>query len=202
MSKKSTRERLFSAACKVFADCGYQGASVESIVQKARTTKPSLYYYFKSKEDLFRSLVDYGHDERFRIMKEVCQREAHLKDQLIGILEEFFKFARAHSELTRLCFTIAFAAEREIPIRSECFKKAERNFEYLHSLFAKGIKEGVFSKRYDGRLLAAAFHGQILFFTISYILRGEPRANRRTAEQIIELFFEGAARLKRRNEQS
>jgi len=65
----STRHQVLHAALKKFADCGYEGTSVQDIVETARVTKPTLYYYFGNKAELYQALVDYAHDERRRLMQ-------------------------------------------------------------------------------------------------------------------------------------
>lgn len=47
-----TRERILSAASKLFYDDGIRGASVDAVAAKAGLTKRTLYYHFKSKDDL------------------------------------------------------------------------------------------------------------------------------------------------------
>ena len=54
-----TRQRIQRAALRLFADCGYAGASVQAMVDAAKVTKPTLYYYFKSKAGLYQSLIDW-----------------------------------------------------------------------------------------------------------------------------------------------
>lgn len=133
-------------------------------------------------------------------MKETCKKHRTLRDRLIGILDGFFEFAESHSDLTRICFYSAFAAEKEIPSREACFQKAERNFEYCHSIIKEGIKEGALSKKYDSRLLTSNFYGKILIYTISYILKRSPKVNHATSCVIVDLFLSGAAaeKIKRR----
>ena len=69
------RQRLLDAGLKQFANRGYAGASVLDIVQDAKVTKPTLYYYFESKEGLFQALVDQAMDERLRLMREAAKPE-------------------------------------------------------------------------------------------------------------------------------
>lgn len=52
------QQRLFDAAANEFADNGYEGASLNRIIDKAGMSKGSLYYYFEDKSDLFSTLVD------------------------------------------------------------------------------------------------------------------------------------------------
>ena len=47
------REEMLSAAAREFAERGYEGASVNRIIEAAGISKGTLYYYFDDKEDLF-----------------------------------------------------------------------------------------------------------------------------------------------------
>src|SRR6195256_2686231 len=47
-----TRERIISAASTLFYSEGVRGVSVDAVAAKAGLTKRTLYYHFKSKDDL------------------------------------------------------------------------------------------------------------------------------------------------------
>jgi AcrR family transcriptional regulator len=53
-----TRSRLRELALKLFAEQGYEKTSLREIAEQLGVTKAALYYYFKSKEDIVRSLVE------------------------------------------------------------------------------------------------------------------------------------------------
>ncbi len=53
----STRERLLAAALHEFSTRGHAGARVANIARKCRVNKQLLYYYFKSKEGLYRAVL-------------------------------------------------------------------------------------------------------------------------------------------------
>ncbi|HSV30617.1 MAG TPA: helix-turn-helix domain-containing protein [Atribacteraceae bacterium] len=55
--KQPAEKRILEAAEKCFAEKGFEGSRVEEIAQKAGVNKALLYYYFKSKEELFRETV-------------------------------------------------------------------------------------------------------------------------------------------------
>ena len=40
----TTRRQVLQAALKRLAECGYEGTSVQEIVEAANVTKPTLYY--------------------------------------------------------------------------------------------------------------------------------------------------------------
>ena len=48
----STRDRIVSAASKLFYGEGIRGVSVDAVAEKAGVTKRTLYYHFASKDEL------------------------------------------------------------------------------------------------------------------------------------------------------
>src|SRR5580704_7877449 len=55
---RDTRSRLRELALELFAEQGYEKTSLREIAERLGVTKAALYYYFKSKEDIVRSLVE------------------------------------------------------------------------------------------------------------------------------------------------
>ncbi len=53
-----TRDRLMAAAMDVFALKGYHGAVVDDIVAGSGTSKGAFYHYFRSKQEIFLTLLD------------------------------------------------------------------------------------------------------------------------------------------------
>lgn len=52
MTRLPTRERILNAASDLFYGEGIRAVSVDAIAEKASITKKTLYYHFKSKDDL------------------------------------------------------------------------------------------------------------------------------------------------------
>lgn len=64
------REQLIAAAARVLGEKGYERASLQEVCAAAGILPGSLYYYFKSKEDLFITV----HAEGFRQLNEAVDR--------------------------------------------------------------------------------------------------------------------------------
>jgi AcrR family transcriptional regulator len=56
--RQARRRRIQEAARTVFAERGYAGASIELIARAAQLSVGAIYLYFRSKEDLYVSLVE------------------------------------------------------------------------------------------------------------------------------------------------
>jgi AcrR family transcriptional regulator len=88
------RERLLTVAAQEFAARGYEGASLNHILEEAQLGKSSAYYYFEDKADLFCTVVDY------------CVRTLHLEpedEDIVPLTVETFwpAFAAAHDQPLR-----------------------------------------------------------------------------------------------------
>src|SRR5437588_11982977 len=53
-----TRARIQSVAVELFTEQGYDKTALREIAERLDVTKAALYYHFKSKEDIVRSLVE------------------------------------------------------------------------------------------------------------------------------------------------
>ena len=54
---KITRMQIIKAAARIFAEHGYEGASIRSIVANADVNQAAINYHFGSKEGLYRAVL-------------------------------------------------------------------------------------------------------------------------------------------------
>ncbi|MFE9116533.1 ScbR family autoregulator-binding transcription factor [Streptomyces sp. NPDC007172] len=55
-----TRNAVLEAAATVFAEYGYESATITQILDRAQVTKGALYFHFASKEDLARGVLEHA----------------------------------------------------------------------------------------------------------------------------------------------
>lgn len=187
-----TRQEILRAALKHFAHGGYAATSVQQIVGDARVSKPTLYYYFADKADLFQTLVSEAHDERYRLMQEAAARRKDLRSQLVEILNVLFDYFRDNRGLMRISLATAFASPGEMPASLQYADRCERNFEFVHALMKKAQAKGQLSDRFESRELAFGFYGQANAYLMAHLLVPESKLNRQTAERVVDLFLSGA----------
>ena len=54
----ATKQSILDAAAEQFADCGLSGARVDAIAARTKTNVRMIYYYFGSKDDLYRVVLE------------------------------------------------------------------------------------------------------------------------------------------------
>lgn len=62
-TNQNTLDRLREAALELFGDRGYDGASMAELADRVGIAKPSIYNYFRSKEELLLELLEAGANE-------------------------------------------------------------------------------------------------------------------------------------------
>lgn len=55
---RSTKEKIMDAAEQIFAEKGFDGARVDQIAKKAGINKAMLYYYFGSKNNILKEIIE------------------------------------------------------------------------------------------------------------------------------------------------
>lgn len=68
--KDEVREQLVQAARQVFVRFGYKKTALDDIAKEARKGKSTIYYYFKSKDDIFKAVIDAEAEIRAKIIDD------------------------------------------------------------------------------------------------------------------------------------
>ena len=90
-----TRRRIVRAACEVFSERGYDGATFQAIAVRADLTRPAINHYFSSKRVLYREVMDQTNELVVTAGIEQAKRET----TLMGRLSAFITVAmQANSE--------------------------------------------------------------------------------------------------------
>jgi TetR/AcrR family transcriptional regulator, mexJK operon transcriptional repressor len=81
------RRSILDAAAPVFGEVGYERASIEMIASAAGVSKPTIYSYFGSKEELFReSVADSARNLNADSLSAVTSFDVRAKNWRIGLV--------------------------------------------------------------------------------------------------------------------
>ncbi len=97
------KEEILRAALKLFLEKGIRETKLEEIAESVYLTKPTIYYYFKSKEDIVDALIEKGWNQ----LLDVAKRNFDLdnpRDSLFRIIEEQMELYKNKYELLKFLF--------------------------------------------------------------------------------------------------
>lgn len=155
---RPTRERILRVATEMFSQRGYSACSVAEIVTGAGVTKPVLYYYFGSKEGLFRAILEEARKRQEELLKKAASGQVSVIRRLMGLFKEIYREVTNSPHLFRLLHHLAFSnADKAMPsFDLESFPR--RMKETLAAMAREGMERGelVESDPEDAALLLMA----------------------------------------------
>ena len=91
-TKVANRQAILVAARRVFAELGYEAATVRDIIRGTELASGTFYNYFKSKEEVFDALADDG-ARRFKPILRMARENARsFEDYLRSAFVAYFHF--------------------------------------------------------------------------------------------------------------
>jgi AcrR family transcriptional regulator len=122
----SSRDRLLSAAARVFAERGFEGASVDEIAAEAGLSKGSLYWNFKSKDELFGALLEDHIDRRIRSILALLESAPASRDMAPEASNWLSSLLEDERELILLSHEYWARAVRDAELRERYIERQEK----------------------------------------------------------------------------
>jgi AcrR family transcriptional regulator len=98
-TKVANRVAILAAARRVFAQLGYEAATVRDIIRGTDLASGTFYNYFRSKEEVFEAIAD-DSARRFRPILRAAREEASsFEDYLHGALRAYFRFITEDNQI-------------------------------------------------------------------------------------------------------
>ncbi|MGA2628969.1 MAG: TetR/AcrR family transcriptional regulator [Terriglobia bacterium] len=161
---EETRAAILHAATNIFAREGLAGARTDAIARAACVNKALLYYYFKSKDDLYRAVLEEHLQEFSRRALEVLSQRTPAGATVLRFATMHFDFisARPYYPLLFQRFSLS-GGETLRRLARRYFAPVRRR---LIALLARGIRSGEF-RRVDCRHMAISLVGVTVFYFVS-----------------------------------
>lgn len=183
------REAILRAAIQVFARGGYFNSKVADIARAAGVADGTVYLYFKSKEEILRSIFERNTSEAIAEGREELSKIADPRDKLRRI-------ARHHLE--RLGSDRDLAVVFQVELRGttkfmEEFSEAGLA-EYLgliREVFEEGQAAGVFRRELNAKLVSKILFGALDEMATNWILSKRRYRLAPMADEVLGIFFDG-----------
>ncbi len=147
--REATRARILKAATQEFSRNGFAGARGDRIAQRARSSERMVYYYFGSKEGLFREVLE----NVYAALRD-AQRGLRLDDQdpwaaLAGFCRFVWRYYADHPEFIGLLNTENMYHARHLRKSPHLRELVSPVIRLLEDLLERGRAAGVFRDGVD-----------------------------------------------------
>jgi AcrR family transcriptional regulator len=190
------REEILRAAERVFAAKGFFYTTMSEIAERAEFGTGTLYNYFKSKEDLYFTLIDEKVEEVNRLVKAELSRKTSPKEKIERVVHLQLEFVERNRDFFRIY--ISERSRFEWTVKEELGKGMhEKMVTYITSLaqvMKEGIGEGTF-KALDPQDLAHALVGIVNSFIFEWLISPHPYPLVSKVDTILQIFLGGSERI-------
>jgi AcrR family transcriptional regulator len=141
---EATKANILEVATREFAENGLDGARVDEIAEKTRTSKRMIYYYFDSKEGLYKAVLE-------NVYRQIRTREADLglekldpEKALRKLVESTVEYDDSRAQLFRLVAIENINYGRHVATSKTIQSSNASAVEILGDILSRGSAEGVF----------------------------------------------------------
>lgn len=183
-----SRVRILEAALSLFSEKGYEGASTREICELAGITKPTLYYFFQNKEDVYRALIDCSFKDFKTVIESGLSEQGSFRERLRLIAEQLFEQARSRPDLVKFLFSAVYSPN--LPFSAQVQSSYESSTALLLDAIKKAIRNKEISQGNDLVRLTILMGG-IGESISNSLMTGRPKLTRSFAHSIIDSIFDG-----------
>jgi TetR/AcrR family transcriptional regulator len=182
-------------ATEEFARIGFEGARVDRIAERCHLSKNMLYYYFKSKEGLFITVLERMYQQLRDQQKDLSVRASDPMIAMQQLIHYTFDALQSNPNAIRLM-------NEENKHRGKYIRRSERMrdlynplVETIRFILDRGMKEGVFRMGLDPAIVylslsSMCYHYLANQYTLEIALDrdlGSPKARKDWLEHVVDM---------------
>jgi AcrR family transcriptional regulator len=193
------REEILSAAEKVFAAKGFFLTTMSDIAREAEFGTGTLYKYFRSKEELYFTLIDEKVEEINRLVKDELSQRSSAVERIKKTLALQFEFFERNRDFFRI-----YISERnrfEWTVKDELGKGLHEKMVTYINVLAEVMRQGIDREEFRSMNpmdLAHALVGIVNSFVFEWMISREPYPLISKVDTVLEIFLGGAQQMERR----
>ena len=181
------QRRILQAATGEFATHGYGGARVERISRAAGTVDRMLYYYFGSKEGLFRSVLERSYEELGAAEQQLRLAQTEPVEGMRQLIAFTWTYYLRHPEFIRLLNTENLHGGAHMRHSKRVKSLSFPLLSIIADLLRRGEAQGVFRVGIDARQVYLTIAALAYFYL----------SNRHTLSRFLDLDLMAAPQRKR-----
>ena len=185
-----TKTKIFKVAAHLFAEKGYNGVSMREISEQTGMSKPTIYYYFGSKERLYQALIDTGSAHVLANFERIRALEITVKEKLVELMKSYFRECIQHPEFIRFFLSPVSSVDSK-PFSEQSLFADDKPWHVLADMISEGLNSGEFGASAKPLLAAEIIGGVITHFLLRQLNSNKRILSDRLAEEAIEMLFKG-----------
>jgi AcrR family transcriptional regulator len=187
---QTVRKQVLAAAVDLFAANGYDGTSVQQIVERAGVTKGALYHYFTAKEDILLEIYTTVFDEQMAALDHIIAMNREPEWTLREIIHSLIAVTAANVKVSAV---FSREATRMDQTRWAALQDRWRGYqESVRAVIRRGQSDGSFATVASPEMASWAIFGVTTSLHTWYRPDG-PKTPQQLATELSDLVLAGLA---------
>lgn len=162
--RKARQKMIQDGALRVFKAKGIENATMDEIAQEADFGKATLYYYYKSKEDIFNTIAIAGWITLWDGIEEIVISDETPRRKFIKIVKKLIELVNEDRPLYEFLFAAPHAQNSSSSGEPDWRQYQQKFTNTLHQIIKAGIDANEFPQIESEMILKALghiFHGMV-----------------------------------------
>ena len=190
--KELRQQQILDAAYEVFRQVGYASATVDQIAERAELAKGTIYLYFKSKEELYFSLLVNGLDILVDLLSGMLKKNPSPERFFTQTAQTLFQFFANHTDYFRIFMTMR-QEEMQARLPPEPARRINKRATEILKLLAERIQTGIDAGAYasvDPWQVANVLWGAFTGITQLALTKEQLNVRPRQIDELLTLCFD------------
>jgi AcrR family transcriptional regulator len=143
--RAARKKEILDAAQSLFFSKGFDNTTMDEIAERAEFGKPTLYTYFKSKEEILFHIHMRGHAVKMDMLREAAGKGRNGYERFRAMGYAYFEFYQQHPEYLRIQSHWDYRGynfDKFSDAVSHSYHEWYASFEELCRVYADGISDG------------------------------------------------------------
>jgi AcrR family transcriptional regulator len=190
-----TRERLIDAAKEIFEEHGFLNARISDIAERAGQSHGSFYYYFQSKEEIFREVAAAVDKRLFAPLGDVILADSGLPAPQ-RIREAMRRHLESYKQEARIMGLIEHVARFDPQVNALRLARHQRHTEQVAEIIKQLQRRKLADPKLDPMITAAALGALTYRFAEMWLVHGAIETTLKHAIEQLSILFTNSIRLK------
>lgn len=142
--RKNNRYKILQTARRLLPRYGYNGISIRAIAKSAKLTTGAIYFHFKNKKEIYRTICNEAIDLLVKKFKEGIESRKTINQKLISIYDSYLEFYENHRDYYNII--MEYKADYSGDGDSEIAGKFMELTRITAETFTIGVSQGAFRK--------------------------------------------------------
>lgn len=155
LPEQARREQILSAARRCFIENGYHPTRMDDIARAAGLSKGGVYFHFKSKQEVFESLVSEEYDASMRFLEGVTAGDRPVAEKMQAIAAHYLEYFSQAPDAPRFFIVMGEMALRDDALATRLLDMQKAFIDQISRLLDQGVAEGMLRETTNTKAVAA-----------------------------------------------